>query len=92
MAIMQKMYGVIDETGLSLLSPRAIDEGPFRSLAGAFEAASEMAEGGREQCSIVLCRFSERHECWVEVVGGGVIEIDCRDAGGLVEEEDEDEA
>jgi len=51
-----------------------------------------MAEDGREQCSIVLCRLSKRHECYVEVVGGGVIEIDCRDAGGLVEEEDEDEA
>lgn len=30
----------------------AVREGPFRSLAGAFQGASKMAEDGREQCSI----------------------------------------
>jgi len=75
-------FGLINETYFSLRSPRAIeDDLPFDAIADAFEAAAEMLQ--RDECeeiAIVRCRYSRRLECWVEVVGGGVITIDARDA------------
>lgn len=83
-------YGLIDETGFSLRSPRGIDEGPFDYLPHALKAAANMLEAEVcEEVAVVQCRYSERLECWVEVVGGGSISIDARDAGPLLDEDEE---
>lgn len=81
---------LIDETWFSLHSPRAINEGPFNTLAEAFEAAAELAQNGNvESISIVLCRYSKRHECYVELVAGS-ISIALHSASALLEDADEE--
>ena len=85
-----KTYGLIDETGFSLRSPRGIDEGPFESLRCALKAAATMLEAEVcEEVSVVQCRYSPSLEVWVEVVGGGSITIDARNAGPLLDEDED---
>ena len=72
------MYGVIDETFLSLRSPRIVDSA-CETLSGAWSEAQSMIEGGSEQVAIVRARWSERHGCHFEMGEGEVISIDARD-------------
>ncbi len=82
-------YGLIDETSFSLRLPRGIDEGPFESLPHALKAAAGLLEAEVcEEVAVVQCRYSPSLEVWVEVVGGGSITIDARNAGPLLDEED----
>jgi hypothetical protein len=80
-------FGVIDETELSLRSPRAIDEGPYDTLSQAFVGAYELLEGGAEQVAIVRVRYSKRHEVYVEITGTS-IEIDARDGRDLFNDDE----
>jgi len=83
-------FGVIDESHFSLRSPRAIYEGPFKTLEKAFAEAGRMISDRMvEEVSVVRCRFSKRHECWVEVIEGSVT-IDARSAPWVTEDEDGD--
>lgn len=85
-----KTYGLIDETGFSLRSPRGIDEGPFESLRCALKAAADLLEAEAcEKVAVVQCRYSERLECWIEVGDGGSITIDARNAGPLLDEDED---
>jgi len=87
-------YGVIDESTMSFYSPRAIDGDECSTLAGAFRAAADLIEGGAVEVSIVRCRYSQRHESWVEVSGGedsGPISVDARGATWAAERDDDDE-
>lgn len=84
-------YGVIDESGLSLHSPRVVDE-DFATLAEAMEAAGErIFDGVYESCAVVLCYYSKRHECCVESKKGGCIVINGSDWSGtdVIEESEE---
>lgn len=84
-----RKFGVIDETGITLYSPRVIDEGPFDTLEEAFDAAATLAQdGGYEELAIVLCRYSKKHECWVERVAGSIT-ISLHDAAALIDDENE---
>ena len=83
-------FGVINESHFSLRSPRAIDEGPFETLEKAFaEAGLMISDRMVEEVSVVRCRFSERHKCWVETIEGSIT-IDARGAPWATEDEDED--
>jgi len=35
-----------------------------------------IANGAAEEVSVVRCRYSPRHEVWVEISDGGCIQID----------------
>lgn len=63
-------WGVINEDEFSFTSPRAIEGDECDTLAEAVKQATELVtEGGVAQASVVECRFSARHEVWVEVPG-----------------------
>ena len=85
-------FGLINETYMSLRSPRGIDEGPFESLLHALKAAGRVLSEDCEEVAVVQCRYSERLECWIEVSGGGSITIDARNAGALLCEDEDGEA
>jgi hypothetical protein len=84
------MYGIIDETGFSLRYPRMIDEGPFETLAEAFEAAHEyVTEYGTNEIAIRPCVYSKAHTYYVEDPRNTYsIQID---ATSWEDEEDEEE-
>lgn len=82
-------FGCIDESGMSLLSPRGIDGDEHDTLEEAFVEACGMIKDGCEQVSIVRCFFSPRHECFVEDSKFGSITVDANSSS--VAEEDEDE-
>jgi hypothetical protein len=82
-------FGVIDEDHFTLYSPRAIDEGPWESMSAAMAEAAVRIENGTEQVSIVRCRFSKRHQCWVEIVDGSCITISATDTDAWFGEEEE---
>ncbi len=66
-------YGVINEDGFSLRSPRSIDGDECTSLKDAMEQAARMIEEDEaEQVSIVRCIYSAAHEGWVEVPGESI--------------------
>lgn len=83
-------FGVINEDELSLRSPRAIDGEECDTLAGAFAQATDLIRGGVEEVSIVRCRFSERHEVWVEVPDGSIT-IDARGVDWAADEDEDAE-
>lgn len=84
-------YGCIDESYLSLRSPRCIDGDEQNTLAGAFEVARDMIENGTEKVSIVPCRYSPNAQSWVEIVGEGSIQIDASDGASFFDYDEEDD-
>jgi xylose isomerase len=87
---MARKYGVINEDSFWLRTPRMCDEGGFDTVAEAFAAAAQMVEDGTQELSIVVARYSLKHDCWYEVVGAGVIQMDASQFE--VEDEEENEA
>jgi len=69
-------FGVINQDSLSLYSPRAIDGDECDTLTEAIAQAGRMiADQVATEVAVVRCRFSQKQEVWVEVVGS-CIEID----------------
>lgn len=86
------LYGFICEDAFSLLSPRAIDGYAYKTFGEAVAGAVQQIENGTSEVAIVRCRYSKRHDCYVEIVDSGCITIDASYAhqGGWFDEVDEE--
>ena len=75
------MYGCIDETSMSLTSPRMIDGDECVTLAAAFAQAEEMMAEDVDQIAICRCKYfgEDGNGYWGEMIGEGTITIDAQD-------------
>lgn len=80
--------GVIDETQLSLRSPRACDDGGFESIERALECVADLLYNGATEVAVVNAVYDPEEGIWYESGDGRGIYID---ASNWEFEEDEDE-
>lgn len=69
---MDLKWGVINEDGFSLRSPRTVDNEHEHFSAAMEEAGLMLARGEAEQVSVVRCRYSPKDAVWVEVAGTSI--------------------
>lgn len=75
------MYGIFDESYLSLMGTSTADE-QFQSLTDALAWIGDQLEGEEAddlaRYSIYVCRYSERLEGWVPVLNSEPLSVDAR--------------
>jgi hypothetical protein len=59
-------YGVLINSGISLTGPRMIDSKEYDTFKGAWDLAGEELAGGADDVTIVVARYDEAGEAWVE--------------------------
>lgn len=70
------MFGIINETHLTLFSPRCIDDGPYDTIKEAMLGIAEMVQDD-DEWAIVSAKWSERHTSYVEA-GKTYLTVDAR--------------
>lgn len=91
---MKKGIGVIDETHLTLRSPRAYDDGGFESIERAMECAADLLYNGASEVAIVNAIYNPDEGIWYESGDGrGIYRLESRiDASNWeFDEENEEE-
>lgn len=69
-------YGVIDESHLTFITPRACDEGGFEHIENALQHAATMIHDGATELAIVRCRYLIEDDIWYEIGDGFGIYVD----------------
>ena len=59
-------YGVLINSGISFMGPRMIASKEFDTFKDAWELAGEELAGGADNVTIVVARYDEAGEAWVE--------------------------